>query len=538
MNSLLRFFEKGKAAFLGLPTPQKILYTGALLVFLGSLAFLIFNSNKTEYATLYAGLSQEDTGQVVEKLKAQKIPYQLEGNNRVSIPKDLVYETRLSLATEGLPKGAGMGFEIFDQQKLGSTEFVQKVNYQRALQGELARTINQIDAVAESRVHLVLPQESLFKEDEQPPSASVVLKLKSGTRLGPQQVQGIVNLVAGAVQGLQEDRITILSTDGQIIFKKSPSESSFGMSDQQIEYKKNLEEDLRRKVQTMLEQLLGANRVITRVSLNLDFNRTQVAEDTYDPDSAVVRSQQRSTENSQGKELGPGGNPDVPVNVESKLLQNSPQEDGRNPALKGFNRQRETVNYEINRVTRQITYTPGSIKRISVAVMVDGPYEMKENGEGKVGPVFVGRSPEEMKTLEDLVKKAAGYDEARGDQITVSNVPFAVDYTGQDLGMPENRWIKMVKENQRILLNLLLMILIFFFVVRPFMRKFQQLGKEPESLPDSVPALPVGQDAGAAEMLEPPEMKPLTLRQQAQALVQNDPERAAQILRSWLQEEV
>lgn len=541
MNSLLRFLENVKAAFLLLPTPQKILYTGSALVFAGSLAFLIFNTNKTEYATLYAGLSQEDAGIVVEKLKAGKIPYRLEKNDRIAVPEALVHETRLSLATEGLPKGSGAGFEIFDQQKLGSTEFVQKINYQRALQGELARTINQIDAVAESRVHLVLPRESLFKEDEQPPSASVVLKLKSGGRIGPQQVQGIVNLVAGAVQGLQEDKITILSTDGQVIFKKNPSESSLGMSDQQIEYKKNLEEDLRRKVQSMLEQLLGANRVITRVSLNLDFNRTQVAEDSFDPDSTVVRSQQRSTENAHGKDAAPGGNPDVPVNVESKLLQNTPQNDNGQSSGKGFNRQRETVNYEINRVTRQITLAPGSVKRISVAVMVDGPYEMKDNGGGKVAPVFVARSREDMKVLEDLVKKAVGYDEARGDQITVSNIPFAVDTAGQEMGPPENKWVKLFKDNQRILFNLLLMALIFFFVVRPFMRKFQQLGKESDRLSEPIPALPgvgVGQNDKNAELLDAPEEKPPTLPQEARVLVLEDPKRAAQVLRSWLQEEV
>ena len=200
MDSVLKLLQRAKTAFLTLPKAQKILYVGSLLAFLASIGYLVVSSNRIEYAPLYSGLSDEDMGAVVEKLKAQKIPYELSGNNRISVPKDLLYDTRLSLATSGVPKGGSTGFEIFDQQKLGSTDFVQKINYQRALQGELARTVSKIDLVEEARVHLVLPEQSLFKEDEQPPSAAVVLKLKTGAKLSAPQAQGIVNLVAGGAR--------------------------------------------------------------------------------------------------------------------------------------------------------------------------------------------------------------------------------------------------------------------------------------------------------------------------------------------------
>ncbi len=528
MDSLLKFYQRVKSAFQALPTSQKILYAGSLFVVVASMGYLLYSANVKEYAGLYSGLSDEELGVVVEKLKAQKVPYKLSGQNRISVPQDMLHETRLALAAEGIPRGDGTGFEIFDVQKLGSTDFVQRINYQRALQGELARTINKIDLIQESRVHLVLPEESLFKEDQQAPSASVVLQLRQGARLSATQVQGIVNLVAGAVPGLNEEKITVVSTDGQVIFKKSATDGSF-LSDQQMEYKNVLEEDYRRKVQSMLEQLLGANRVITRVSLGLDFSRAQVTEEIYDPDSAVVRSQQRSLESSTGRDLNPRGNPDRPVNLEGRLVgtDDVDKQDGQ----KGYDRQRETVNYEINRVARQVVHAPGSVRNVSVAVIVDGPYEIKPDDDGRMKPFFVGRSADEMRTLEELVKRAVGYDERRGDQITVTNVPFVADYT-PDL-LPENRWVRMLKDNQRLLLNLLLILLVFLFVVRPFMKRIQELEAKKEE--DLVPALPGGE--GEPDLLDYLEPKELTLRQKAIILIERDPKRASDVVRSWLHEE-
>lgn len=549
MKSVGEFLQKIKGTFAALPLPLKILYTGSVLLLLGSLAYLAVAANQTEYATLYSGLSEEDMGRVVEKLKTQKIPYKIVGTDRLAVPKEQLHETRLAMASEGVLKGSKAGFELFDEQKLGSTEFVQKVNYQRALQGELARTINSVESVVESRVHLVLPEESLFKEDKQSPSAAVVLKLKPGSQLSQQQIRGIVNLVSNSVQGLEDDKITVMSTDGQVIYRKNASDGSF-MNDQQLEHKRSLEEEMRRKIETMLEQVVGANRVSARVSLNMDFSRMQVTEETFDPDSSVIRSQQRSIESYNGKEPGPKGNPDVPVNMESKLLQNSPVggsqvQTGTQDSTqgKGANKQKETVNYEINRISRQIAHSPGIVKRMSVAVIVDGPYEMKAASDGKMKPLFSPRSAEEMKVLEDLVKKAAGYDEGRGDQISVSNVSFAMDASSVELAKAEGGWLQVLKENQKLIFNILLLALVFFFmvfIVKPFMRKFQEMAPpKPEALPGPVPALPVF-DEGPADipsLMDLQEDRELSLRQQAMLLVQRDPKRAVEIIRSWLREE-
>ena len=245
--------------------------------------------------------------EVTQSLKKKKVTYQL-SSGTVEVPREQVYEARLGLAAEGIPKGSGVGFEIFDQQKLGSTEFVQKINYQRAIQGELGRTINEMDEVQESRVHIVMPEDGLFQEDRKPASAAIVLKLRQGARLDPRRIQGIVHLAACTVRGLEEDRITILSTDGQVLYKKSSAEQQNQMTNMQLEQKRAAEEELNQKVQAMLQPLLGANRVLTRVAVELDFNRVQISEDTYDPGqcgdqkSATEYGEFRGQGNSRGRE--------------------------------------------------------------------------------------------------------------------------------------------------------------------------------------------------------------------------------------------
>jgi flagellar M-ring protein FliF len=342
--------------------------------------------------------------------------------------------------------------------------------------------------------------------------------------------------VAYSVKGLDEDRVTVLSTDGQVIFKKAPNDNPMQISGSHLDFKNQLEENLRQKIQSMMEQVAGSSRVITRVTADLDFNQVRLEQDTYDPDSSVVRSQQRSTENNEGAEVTAKGNPDVPINMESKLMESQPKDH-----QKKFNRQRETVNYEINHINRKTVNTPGNIKKLSVAVIVDGPYQNKMDASGKEKLTFVARTPDEMKVLEDVVKKAVGYDDARNDQISVSNIPFATDLTIMEETRPGMRWLELLKNNQRILFNLLLTILVFIFVIRPLMKKFQQIGKELQAqLPgaEAPAALPAGA-GGPGLALEGPDHGPETLpglRERAVSLIQKDPDRARELLRVWLRE--
>jgi len=531
---LARLYEYSKTLTLG----QKISYAGGICIFAGALVLLVYLNNRTDYAPLYSGLSQGDMGEIVQALKAKKAPYRV-SEGSVEVPREQIYETRLSLASDGIPKGAGMGFEIFDQQKLGSTEFVQKINYQRALQGELARTINGMSQVLESRVHVVLPEDSLFKEDRKPSSAAVVLKLRSGAGMDERELQGIVHLVAATIRGLEEDRIIIISTDGKVLYKKNQEEQSTQLSNTQIERKQRVEEDMRQKIQSMLGQVLGPNRVLARVAIEMDLNQIQIAEETYNPDSSVIRSQQRTTESSEGKDAGGArGNPDTPINIEGKLLQNSPQADGAKPA-KQFNSQREVVNYEINKTSKQIVQMPGNIKKLSVAVIVDGKYETKPGADGKPKQMYSARSPEEMKSLEELVKKSVGYNETRGDQITVSNIAFVSDMGGSEMVKAENKYLQLFKSWQKLFFNIGLAALVLFFVIRPFMRKFRQVADSIRVLPAlaSASGEPASDEQVSALLMDTP-MNQISVRKQSTALVRQDPDKATEIIRQWLKDEV
>jgi flagellar M-ring protein FliF len=536
MKALFENLQRLPGTFLALPGPQKILYAGCVAVLAATLSYLVHFSNQVDYVPLFSRLSEGEMGTIVENLKKKKIPYRLSETGSLSVPKEQLHDIRLSLAAEGIPRGSGSGFEIFDQQKLGSTEFVQRINYQRALQGELSRTINQMNEVMESRVHLVLPEESLFLEDRKPPSAAIVLKLHPGVRLSQRQAQGIVNLVSSAVKGLDDSRVSILSTDGQVIHRKNPTDNPLQVTGTHLEYKNQIEENLRQKIQSMLEQVLGSSRVISRVTAELDFNQTQMEQETYDPDSSVVRSQQRRIENHEGQDSSaPRGNPDTPINMEGRLQEGQPKD-----LSKKHNKQQETVNYEFNRTNRKTVLAPGAIKKLSVAVMVDGPYETRPDANGQPKPVFVGRTPEQIKSLEDIVKKAVGYDDARGDQITVSNAPFSADLAAMDEVGATSRWMDLLKSNQRIIINVLLLVFVFLFIVRPLMRKLQQPAQtKPElALPQPQAALPDGGAAlpNALPSFEGPAQAAPSLRDKVIHFVEQDPDKTREILRAWLRE--
>ena len=533
MNFVLQYLRKFYDYVKNLTLPQKISYGGGIVILVSAIAFLVYLNNRTDYAPLYSGLSQSDMGEIAQALKGKKIPFRI-SEGSIDVAKEQLYETRLSLASDGIPKGSGMGFEIFDQQKLGSTEFVQKINYQRALQGELARTLNGMSEVLESRVHLVLPEESLFKEDQKPPSAAVVLKLRPGARMSEKELQGIVHLIAATVRGLQEDRISVMSNDGQVLYKKNREEQSTQLNNVQIERKQHMEDDMRQKIQSMLEQVLGPSRALARVALDLDLDQVQIAEETYNPDSAVVRSQQRTTESTEGKEAGAAkGSPEF---TEGKLLQNSPQDAGGKP-VKQSNRQKEVVNYEINKTSRQIVQLPGGIKKLSVAVIVDGKYENKPGADGKPKQTYTPRSAEEMKSLEDLVRKAVGYNETRGDQITVSNIPFVSDIGGSEMVRSENKYIQLLKSWQKLLFNIGIAAVVLIFVIRPVMRKFRKEGSEDtKSLPppDAGPSI---EEQVTALLLEKPSDQ-ISVRKKSAALVKHDPNKATEIIRQWMSEDV
>ncbi|MBI3328083.1 MAG: flagellar M-ring protein FliF, partial [Nitrospinae bacterium] len=396
-------------AFYGrLSTVQRGMLLGSTLVALAGFAALSLWSSEAEFRPVFTNLAAEDAAAIMSKLKEDRVPYRiLAGGSSIAVPAEQVYESRLRLASEGLPQGGGVGFELFDRATFSMTGFVQRLNYQRALQGELARTINRISGVEQARVHLVIPQKSVFLEEQQKPSASVVVKVRMSAQLAKAQIQGIVHLVASSVEGLQPSEVTVVDSTGRML---AGGDGLSQLSTIQLEYQYGVEREWERKIQGLLERAVGPQKVSARVSATVDFQRVESTHEIFDPNSAVVRSEQRGTEKSSGSGFNPSGPPGVASNV--------PGAQAATPQLSNsteMQKHSETINYEVNKSVKRVVEPMGKVKRLAVAVLIDGTYK-----DG----AYIPRPDKEMKGYQMLVKTAMGFDTSRGDQVEVINVPF------------------------------------------------------------------------------------------------------------------
>jgi flagellar M-ring protein FliF len=545
MDSLKRLLGKATERYQALPSTQRMLVTALVVAVILALGFLVFVQGQSDYGVLFTNLSQEDAGAIVTKLKANKTPYRLEnGGTAILVPKSEMYELRLLLAGEGLPQGGGVGFEIFDRQELGVTNFVQRLNYQRALQGELARTIAGMPEILEARVHVVTPKESLFIEDQKEPSASVALELRPGRTLSPGQVEAIVNLVASAVAGLHPTQITVVDLKGRILSKPQDRQSLQGLTSGQLGLQRQVEESYERKVQELFDKILGARKSFTRVSAELDFQKIDLREETFTPNRELVRSEQMTVERStRGLE---GGNPEARFKLNRGTVTPPPPGKGPPPLTApvpkktstgvGSERVSEIRNFEINRVVRQVVDSPGKVKRLSLAVVVDGVYQ----GKGKK---FSPRSPEEMRRFVNLTKKAVGFSTERGDQLEISCAPLAVQApAGTAAFSPGEGWSQSLAFSWKIGLLILLALGGLMFLLKrgkapsrppllqgPPSPELSSTGIQETILPEG--ATPVSLEAGRPRPALP---EPVDGQEKVSHLITSYPDRAVEVLRLWM----
>jgi len=459
-----------KLAFRGLSTGK--LLAMAILVggTIAGFAFLLNWSATGDLQPLYSNLAPEDAAAIVARLKEQQIPYALTmDGSSIRIPYEKIYETRLEMASEGLPRGNGIGFEVFDDTKLGMTEFVQNVNYQRALQGELSRSINTLLEVENSRVHIVMPARSLFIEDEEPATASVIVKLRRGQYLSKEQIQGIVHLVSSSVSRLKPDDVTIVDNTGKMLagFKETSTMSQ--VTSNQLAFQEKKERLLENRVKTMLESVLGQDKAIVRVSCLLNFVQQEKTEELYLPDNSVIRSEQASTSIVNGSGRTASGVPGLQSNA-------VPGNAGSSSAAESKRNQKEqfTKNYEVSKRTNRQIMPVGSIQRLSVAVVVDGTYKQGETGGEGEQAQYEPRTAEEMTKLENIVKSAVDYDAARGDKIEVVNIPFEVDVSPEMEASPQSPvWMEMIKTHQSLIkyaAAALFLLMAFTVIIKPLAR--------------------------------------------------------------------
>jgi flagellar M-ring protein FliF len=507
--------------FLALSQGKRLVVVGVALASIAAFATLITVANRTDYRPLFANLTPEDAGEIVKKLKEQKIPHQISQDGKaILVPSEKVHDLRLTLATEGLPQGGGVGFEIFDRKNFGMTEFVQKLNYQRALQGELSRTISQLAGVESARVHIALPEESLFKESEKPATASVVLKMRSNAALRDAEVQGVVHLVASSVEGMDPNNVTVLDSRGKMLSKNNPADTATRLTGQRQETQRQFEKGEEEKLQTLLDKVVGSGRSVARVSATFDFKQVEKYEEHYDPDAAAVRSEQRSEEQG-GATATTGGVP----GVQSNMGRTAPAAAGTQG---GGSKTDETFNYEVSRSTARIVEPVGTVSKVSVAILVDGKYQLAPGAKPGDQPKYLPRTPDELAKIEALVKSAVGFNTERGDQVTVANIPF--QETGEGAPEPERWWdfpvMQALIRNGMIGLAFLALIL---FVLRPLL-KFLHTEKE-----TSLVQIPSEQEA--LELIEAQKREHERLRLTQIELVEKvkqDPYQVAQILQNWL----
>ncbi len=506
-------------------TTISIVLGAAAFLAAGLIVFFLW-AQGPDYQVLYSKLSPEDSGAVIEKLKDKKIQYKIDGY-AIFVPADKVYETRMELAGEGLPQGGGVGFEIFDKTGFGVTEFVQKINYKRAMQGELARTISQIKEIEGVRVHLAVPEKGVFLDEQKKAHASIVVKLKPGRSLTPGQVNAIVHLVSNSVDNLRPEDVTVVDTMGRMWTKASDGDSILGLNSSQLEYKRSIEKDLESRVQSMLEKVVGMNKVVARISADVDNKQVERTEETYDPESQVKRSEQKNVEKTIGGPLTLG----VPG-----VLSNMPGSN-QNPPNSNFvqpqsQKQDEVINYEISKVVSHVVEPVGSVKRLTVSVLVDGTYETSKDANGKEAKKFVPRDDKEIAKFTDMVKAAVGFSENRGDVITVVSSPFEADFeegTAANIDKPTIIQPYMIPIFVKYASVLLVVILLMLFIVRPIVKKHTVPASLPEagqkSLPGSGPELAL--EAGGTE-----EDSLVTIKKR----VKENPQQVAMVLKGWLKE--
>jgi flagellar M-ring protein FliF len=535
MEPLSKSLNDVRQRLAGLSPASRVTLVGGLIVLVVALAVAGLMGSGATYQYAFTNLSAEDSGEAAAQLKAAGIPFRVEaGGSALAVPASQVYDARLLLAASGLPRGGGVGFEIFDRGDLGVSEFTQRVNLRRAIEGELSRTVSRLNAVRSARVHITLPEKGLYRDEDRRASAAVVVSLQSGRALADRELQGIRHLVASAVPGLASDNVTVVDGHGAVLAGQEPDSARVSGAQREIE------RGLEGRVIELLEAAVGPGAVVAKVTASVDASEVESTQDVLDPDSQTVRSERKVNEQSTQDASGPAG---VAGAAANQPMTAAATGGGGGRGL--HTREDELKNYEISKtVTRTVSRAP-RLKRLSVAVLVDGL-------DGKP------RAAAELARLGELAKGAVGFDATRGDKLEISSAPFqkgkAVD---ADAALP--LWEKPAVKYGALGLGALVVI-IFLFGFLKILAKAAGSGRRQSLLPPGTSiaqaevalgqleaaarlpgmaaqlgpgaagALPaIGQGAGAA-----PVDPGLVARERARAIAGGDPARAAMLLKAWI----
>lgn len=443
-NKNLAFADNTMSFFTKLSKKQKIISVSVLGGVVALLILIISLSTETKMATLYTDLEQGDSGKIIEVLDEKEVKYVLkDGGAKIEVPREEVDKIRIELAKQGLPENSNVGYEIFDRTNLGMSEFVQKLNFRRALEGELANTITNMDEVKKARVHIVIPEKALFKKDEKKPTASVTLHLKNGRSISKISVEGIQNLISSSVEGLVPSDVKVMDNKANVLSQEALDENSIaGKTALQHQQQRNVEGYYAEKIQSLLDGVLGSDNTKVKVNAELDFTQIEQEKTEFDPDGAVVRSEQNLK------------NIDESADSLSYPYVNMAKDETN-----------QIANYEISKNVEKIMHEVGAIKRLTVSVLINGTAQIVKKEDGEKIIQYNPRSDEEMQKFNEIVRNAVGYNSNRNDQVSVINVPFAHTLDKDNyLDEFQPPWYE-IPENKRILYLVGLMLIIFILMV-------------------------------------------------------------------------
>ncbi len=559
--------ERLREALGRLDTRQKVLLAAALAAIVAILVVTALWARHGDYKVLFSNLSEKDGGAIVAALEQQNIPHRMSDSGAILVPSDKVHEVRLKLATQGLPRGGMVGFELMENQKFGISQFAEQVNYQRGLEGELARTIMSIGAVQAARVHLAIPKPSVFVREEQKPTASVLVTLYPGRVLDAAQVVGITNLVAASVPQLPNSNVTVLDQNGALLSQLKSKLTEAGLDASQLKYVREVEASVIARIDAILKPVLGQDNYKVQVAADVDFSQSEQTAESYrpnnTPESTAIRSQQSSE--SAAVNQTPGGVPGAltnqpPVPATAPLTNPAtgaapgqaakPGELSGKVAVAGISApmaaagqpisttKNNTVNYEIDKTVRYTKQNMGAIRRLSAAVVVNHRQEVGKDGKPAAKPV----PDAEMKQINDLVREAMGFSKDRGDTLSVANAPFTAADKG-DAGLPvwkdpEN--ISLARDLVKYLAIAAILAFLYFKILQPLLKTM---------FPPPAEAAAAGGAAGEAGAILG-EGSPLAAGlegedkvtidhyaaklQKARDIAQADPKAVANIIKDWM----
>ena len=503
MNGLIQLFNR-----LGLQRIAAMAVVAVLM--LGFFAFLIMRASTPQMSPLYTGLSLEDSAAIVDELQKQNVPNEIRGDgDTILVPRDQITAIRMQLAGNGLPTKGQVGYEIFDQQSsLGATSFVQNINNVRALEGELARTISSLARIKSARVHLVLPERALFSRDKKDPTASIVVAVRG--QLAAEEIRAIQHLVASAVEGLTPNRVTIADDTGNLLAAGAGDGNDASViAGQADERKLGLENRLRTSIEGLLANIVGDGRARVEVSADLDLTHVTKTAQTFDPNGQVVRSTQTKDIANNSTDAKDSGQ----VSASTQLPGATSTTSGVAGASQAASTNEETTNYEISSTSETAMTDPGAVKRLSVAVVVDGTYTTDAQGNS----VYAPRDQAVLDQIKSLVQSAIGFDQTRGDQITVANLQFAQGPTPALTGTSGPSLFDFTRDDlingAEMLVTLVIALALVFFVMRPLLKRVLSPETQPLALPVSAEINPParvadGGNSSGVQMTEMVESQP------------------------------